>query len=77
MSCLPVMPDPCQMTQSISRENQSELVREPANLLSGKLSKDSSTGQVVLRRGALLGLGPVSCCSWCLGPLGTHEVPRS
>lgn len=63
------------MTQSISGENQLELVRETANLHSGKMGKGSNPGQAVLERGALLELGPACCCTPCLGPLGTQELP--
>lgn len=67
----------CQVTQSISGENQPELVREAADLHSGKMSEGSNPGQAVLERGALLELGPACCCTPCLGPLGTQGVCRS
>lgn len=63
------------MSQSISGENQLELVRETANLHSGKMGKGRNPGQAVLERGALLELGPACCCTPCLGPLGTQELP--
>lgn len=66
MPCLPVVAELCQVTQCISGENQPELVREPANPLPGKLSKDRRPGKAVMEWGALLGLGHVSCCSLCL-----------
>lgn len=69
--------EPCQVTQSISGENQPELVREAANLHSGKMSKGRNPGQAVLERGALLELGPTCCCTPCLGPLGTQRISRS
>lgn len=75
MPRLPVVAELCQVTQSISGENQPELVREPANLLPGKLSKGRSPGQAMLERGALLGLGPVSYCS--LETLCTQGISRS
>lgn len=77
MSCLPVMAELCQVTQCISGENQPEMVREPANLLSSKLSKGRRPGKAMMEWGALLGLGRVSCCSQCLEPLGTQGVSRS
>lgn len=67
----------CQVTQSISGENQPELVREAADLHSGKMSEGSNPGQAVLERGALLELGAACCCTPCLGPLGTQGVCRS
>lgn len=65
MPCLPVMAELCQVTQSISAENQPELVKEPANLLSGKLSKDR-----ISRAGKESLAGTQICLLMQLVPLG-------
>lgn len=73
--------EPCQVTQSISGENQPELVREAANLHSGKMSKGSNPGQAGaqerLEREPCWNLDLACCCSPCLGPMGTLGASRS